>query len=222
MALEAAQTNTNPQIRQVTPRKIMQASLALNGAYSLFLDDLFEGASDFSALYHRLDTFSLSQRLFSRWAEQANKLELGDEYSLVDEFAEMTGLRGWYEWKPDPGTHKVTETPSKEGTTNPELLREKYPAAVWFLLDALKRYASMDVEQVRAIAFEIGMLGRSGLDYASPEKKYTLRSIPGETFSGLQLMCLMHAGFKRIAPDMDSGMDLNEPFLQALELFNAV
>src|SRR6266480_2250182 len=32
MALEAAQTNTNPQIRQVTPRKIMQGSLALNGA----------------------------------------------------------------------------------------------------------------------------------------------------------------------------------------------
>src|SRR6058998_2183711 len=105
MALEAAQTNTNPQIRQVTPRKIMQASLALNGAYSLFLDDLFDGASDFSALYHCLDTFSLSQRLFSRWAEQAEKLEPGDEYNLVNEFAEMTGLRAWYEWKPDPGQH---------------------------------------------------------------------------------------------------------------------
>jgi hypothetical protein len=115
--------------------------------------------------------------------------------------------------------HEVAESPAKEGTTNPELLREKYPAAVWFLLDALKRYAPMDVEQVRAIAFEIGMLGRSGLDYASPEKKYTLRSIPGETFSGLQLMCLMHGGFKRIAPDLDSGMDLEEPFLTALQLY---
>ncbi len=30
----------------------------------------------------------------------------------------------------------------------------------------------------------------------------------------------MHAGFKPIAPDLDSGMDLEEPFLQALELFN--
>ncbi len=77
----------------------------------------------------------------------------------------------------------------------------------------------LDVEQVRAIAFEIATLGRSGLDYASPEKKYTLRTIPGETFSGLQLMSLMHAGFKRIQPDLDSGMDLEEPFLAALELF---
>jgi hypothetical protein len=77
----------------------------------------------------------------------------------------------------------------------------------------------MDVEQVRAIAFEIGMLGRKGLDYSSAEKKYTLRTIPGESFSGLHLMCLLHAGFKRIAPDIDSGMDLEEPFLTALQMF---
>jgi hypothetical protein len=28
------------------------------------------------------------------------------------------------------------------------------------------------------------------------------------------------AGFKRIAPDQDTGMDLNEPWIAALELFN--
>src|SRR5206468_2820571 len=83
----SAQTNTSPQIRQVTPRKIMQASLALNGAYSLFLDNLFAGASTFSALYRRFETFALSQRLFDRWVEQVDKLEPGDEYKLVDEFA---------------------------------------------------------------------------------------------------------------------------------------
>jgi len=43
----------------------------------------------------------------------------------------------------------------------------------------------------------------------------------GESFSGLQLMCLMYAGFKRIAPEQDTGMDLNEPWITALELFNA-
>jgi hypothetical protein len=29
----------------------------------------------------------------------------------------------------------------------------------------------------------------------------------------------MYAGFKRIAPDQDTGMDLNEPWITALELF---
>jgi hypothetical protein len=28
----------------------------------------------------------------------------------------------------------------------------------------------------------------------------------------------MHAGLKRLAPDTDTGMDLDEPFLKALEL----
>jgi len=79
----------------------------------------------------------------------------------------------------------------------------------------------MPVEKVREIAFEVAVAGQSGLDYASPDKKYTLQTIPGETFSGLQMMCLMHAGFKRFAPDMDTGMDLQEPFLAALGMFNA-
>ncbi len=34
-------------------------------------------------------------------------------------------------------------------------------------------------------------------------------------------MCLMYAGFKRVAPEHDVGMDLNEPFLTALEVHQA-
>ena len=77
----------------------------------------------------------------------------------------------------------------------------------------------MPVEKIKEIAVEIGMVGRDGLDYASPDQKYTLKSLPDEKFSGLHLMCLMYAGFKRIAPEHDVQMDLNEPFLIALEMF---
>jgi len=31
-------------------------------------------------------------------------------------------------------------------------------------------------------------------------------------------MCLMFAGFKRVAPEQDVGIDLEEPFLAALSL----
>ena len=67
--------------------------------------------------------------------------------------------------------------------------------------------------------FEVGLLGQAGLDYATTDKKYTLRAIPGESSSGLEMMCLMHAGFRRIAPEMETGMDLDEPYLVALEMF---
>jgi Tfp pilus assembly protein PilF len=218
MALEAWKTNTNPDIRRVTPRKIMQASIALNGAWSLFLDHLFHGASAFAPLYRRFDTFPLSQRLFNRWLERSDKLAPGDEYNLVDEFAEMIGLRGWYEWKADRGGHEITETAPKEGTTNPALLHEKHPAAVFYFLDAFKRFDAMKAEEIRNIAFEIALLGRKGLDYSDAEKKYELNSIPNQKFSGLHLMCLMFAGFKRVAPEQDVGMDLEEPFLTALQI----
>jgi len=42
------------------------------------------------------------------------------------------------------------------------------------------------------ITFEVARLGESGLDYANPEKKYTLSAYPGESFSGLQFMCLIN------------------------------
>jgi tetratricopeptide (TPR) repeat protein len=218
LALEAWQTNSDPDIRKVTPRKIMQASLALNGAWSLFVDDLFEGASAFAVFYRGFDTFGLSQRLFKHWVEHSENLGPGDEYKLVDEFAEMIGLRGWYEWKDDPGQHEVTEAPRKEGTTNPTLLREKRPAAVFYFLDAFKRFDAMTADEIRNVALEIALIGRAGLDYASPEEKYELKTIPNRKFSGLHLMCLMYAGFKRISPEHDVGMELNEPFVTALQL----
>ena len=134
----------------------------------------------------------------------------------------VSEVQNWYEWKPDTGDHDVTTPPRHarhEGTTNPELLQEKHPAAVFHFLSALERYDTLPVEKVREIAVEIGVLGHDGLDYADPEPKYTLRSIPGQNFSGLQLMCLMYAGFKRFAPELDPGIDLHEPFLTALKLF---
>ena len=130
------------------------------------------------------------------------------------------GLRGWYEWKQDSGQHEITAEPLKEGTTNPALLKAKQPAAVFYFLDAFKRYDAMTPEEVRNVAFEIAMVGRSGLDYSSPDEKYQLRTLPERKFSGLHLMCLMYAGFQRVAPGHDVGMDLNEPFLTALQLHN--
>ena len=130
----------------------------------------------------------------------------------------MTGLRGWYDWKIDPGQHDVRELPRQEGTTNPALLREKNPAAVFYFLDAFKRFDAMTPDEIRNVALEIALIGRAGLDYASPEKKYELKTIPNRKFSGLHLMCLMYAGFKRILPEHDVGMELNEPFVTALQL----
>lgn len=87
----------------------------------------------------------------------------------------------------------------------PELLQEKHPAAVWHLLDALKRFDSLDPRRVGEITFEVAHLGENGLDYANPEKKYTLSAYPSESFLGLQLMCLMYM------PDSNASFPIRIP-----------
>ena len=63
------------------------------------------------------------------------------------------------------------------------------------------------------------MLGRSGLDINSPDRKYTLRTLPGE-FSGLQLVAYMYVGYKQLDPNVDAGIDFSKEYSTALELFD--
>jgi hypothetical protein len=49
--------------------------------------------------------------------------------------------------------------------------------------------------------------------------RISLGVLPFKELSAFQLMCLMFAGFKRVAPEHDVGMDLNDSFLTALSLF---
>ena len=85
-------------------------------------------------------------------------------------------------------------------------------------LSALQKFAAMTPAEVQTIGFEIALLGRSGLDVNNPDRKYALRSLPGE-FTGLQLMSYMFVAFKQIAPDRDIGFDLSKEYEQALKLF---
>jgi hypothetical protein len=92
--------------------------------------------------------------------------------------------------------------------------------AVMYSLGALERFEAMRSDEVRAVAFEIAMLGRQGIDVNNSDVIYTLRSIPGE-FTGLQLMSLMYVAFKQIAPEQDIGFDLSQEYDAALQLRGA-
>jgi hypothetical protein len=66
------------------------------------------------------------------------------------------------------------------------------------------------------------MLGQEGIDYSDSRRRHRLKAAPGEEFSGLEILCLLYAGLKRIAPaGTDPGVDLNDEFAMALELFNS-
>ena len=76
----------------------------------------------------------------------------------------------------------------------------------------------MSTNEVQAIGVEIAILGQNGLDLTIPNKKYTLRSLPGE-FSGLHLCSIMYAAFKQFAPNDDVGIDFSKEYKAAKASF---
>lgn len=77
MVNEALQVNTNPEILKITPRKIQRATLAMNGAYCLFLDDLFEGATTFAAPYRTMENFDMAKQLYQHWVQHSGQIAGG-------------------------------------------------------------------------------------------------------------------------------------------------
>jgi tetratricopeptide (TPR) repeat protein len=215
LLMKEAEGSLQPRITSSLPRQFVRASVAMNGATALFLDALFGGATAYADPYRSHESFSVSKRLHAMFIERQPTLGPGDEYEIVDEWGKVLGLSDWYEWRSDEDR---AGTPEPDETADDELLRERHPAAVAYFLDALRRFERMTDEEVRTMSMEIAAVGMGGLDYASPDQKYTLQSLPGGSFSGLQLMCLMYAGFHSFAPEVDVGMDLREPFSMAVRL----
>ena len=92
--------------------------------------------------------------------------------------------------------------------------------AVFYLLAALQLFKQKRDEEVRNISFEIALIGREGLDINNPQKKYRIKLLEGE-YTGLQLVCYMYAGFKRIDHLLDVGIDLSKEYQFAMKLFSS-
>jgi tetratricopeptide (TPR) repeat protein len=202
--------------KRLTPRSIYNATLAMEAGYAIFIDHLWRGRTNYTAAYQSTRHYREGQKLFALWLDAKESFEPGDEYDLVDQIAEALRVQGWYSWRVDE------ESLAEEvgGITNQELLEAKEMASAMYCLSALRRFENMNREEIRQIVGEIALLGSRGLDYSSHEKKYSLSSLEGEQFSGLELMCMMYVGFKDIEPTIDVGVDLSRPYQIALKMHN--
>ena len=222
------------EIRGMAPRKIYQANVAMNCATAHFMDDLFGQRTNYAAAYQKSGMQSVGLTLYKLWQKAVPTLTPGDEFALVDAFAKQLKLTNWYTWQseedspsrtpqptvgPTPPSDPISQTTSgADGPTNPELLEAKEPATVMYLLDALRTFENMDLAQVNAITQEVALIGMNGLDYASNEKQYVLKTLPDDRYTGLQLMAYMHVGLKIVEPDIDSGMPFEEAYEAALKI----
>lgn len=219
----AASVGLDKRSRSIVPGSLLKMNDALNGAMALFVDELSGGATVFFAQYEDTGRAKLARSVHDL-CKQARD-EPGAEYRLVDSVAELLGRGEWFGWKDDPGEFEIVEKLAHGdmgGVTNPSLLKKKSSEAVPFLLSALRRFGRMENEAIKKLTMEAALLGQEGLDYSDKSKHHRLKALPGESLSGLEVMCILYAGLKRIAPaDTNLGMDLNDEFAMALELYQS-
>lgn len=103
LAHDALTVTMRKDLRDFVPPTLQRINDALNGAYALFVDELFDHATDFAASYHPMPTFALSQKLHGMLKEANTSFRPSIEYELVDAFADQLGIRDWYSWKLDSG-----------------------------------------------------------------------------------------------------------------------
>lgn len=154
---------------------------------------------DAQAMFGLGETLALLGRQMEAEAAYKKVMEI-DEFGKIAELAQ-SALR------------KMAEQSFKDGAAGG--LR---PDAIMYCLSAMETFAKMPQEQVKRIAFEIAMKGRTGLDTNEPTQQYQLSSLAGQ-FSGLNLVCLMYVAFKSIAPQTDVGFDLSKEYAAAKSLY---
>lgn len=213
---EAVKGCSAPEIVRVVPRRILHASRFLNGCYAAFVDQQYSGALAASLPFIKMGAMERGLKLFKLWEEAIRDHSPGREYDLVDRFAAELRLTDWFAWMKDTG--EPAPAPERAGTTNPELLAMKSPAAVFYFLDILQRFDAMEPEAIKRVAGEAAVTGRDGLNFASPDKSYKLPSYGPDALSGLEVMCLMFAAFQRVAPQHDIGIELHDAYHKALAM----
>ena len=91
------------------------------------------------------------------------------------------------------------------------------PDVMMYIAGALQTFKLLGPAKRQAIALEIAMLGRLGLDINDPADKYKLKSLPGK-FTGLHLLAIMFTAFRQIDPTMETGADFGAEYQAALQL----
>ncbi|RZJ93906.1 MAG: tetratricopeptide repeat protein [Hymenobacter sp.] len=93
-------------------------------------------------------------------------------------------------------------------------------AVMFYCLDAIKYLDGKSRDKVQEVAFEIGMLGRSGINPDDRTRKFNLASVPGKTFTSLQMLAWMYTSFRELDSSLDTGLDFGKEFEMARTMFD--
>jgi len=98
----------------------------------------------------------------------------------------------------------------------------RHTALSSFMFDAIKKLSALTADKVKAIAMEIAMLGANGID-VSRSGGYTLKTMPGEDFSGYRILADYYVSRKIALPEhlAKVGLPFDDAYALAQQMYDA-
>jgi hypothetical protein len=235
MINEGKQAVTDKRAVELSPRKVLSDSKVYNIVNALQLKELY-GVDLIAGFKSALIEEKKAQTFYSEYKEYEADRQPAEEYELVQHWADDLRLSNYFELIDEAAYRRRTASPldtltaiendpfdlagdesykQQEMETFQQRAKEQglNMAVVMYMVGALDYFSTMNPEQIKAIAFEIAMLGIHGI---SPEKQgYKLNGIPDKTFSGYHLIAYYYVSWALAIPEMLEGLQL--PYAQEYE-----
>ena len=213
------------------PLIIVEASRIMNLVQALQLKNLY-GLDFIGAHNPSKPELNKANSLFLEYQAYKDTYKPGDEYELFEYFIQTLRLQGLMDLKsedslfidnPDHLNFESLITKTREEEKLEQQFQEAHkdgedPTITFvmsmYMLNALEELIPLEKNKVKAIAYDIAMLGMGGI---SPTKKsgYTIPSLPGKDFGGYQMLAWYYVSWSIAVPEMVD--QLNLPFSKAYD-----
>ncbi|CAN5624889.1 hypothetical protein BH23BAC1_BH23BAC1_39620 [soil metagenome] len=234
MLQEGIEATTKSEIVKNTPPLILSKSKTFNLINALHFKDLF-----FVDLLneHKPTKIELDQanEFYNEFKGYRHDKEPGEEYELVQHWAEDLKLDSYFELVPEAEHRlKTVEDVLSEIESDPYGLNTKDPskkrkmkkfleshsdkglntAVAIYMAGALEFLNPMPKSKVKELAFEFATLGMTGID---PKKDgYSIQSINNKSFTGYQALAYYYVSWAIAIPEMLTQLQM--PFDKEYEL----
>ncbi|MEX2369767.1 MAG: hypothetical protein WD578_02085, partial [Bacteroidales bacterium] len=230
---QGIEANTRPDIIKITPTKVLSASITYNLVSAMHFRDLF--GVDFIADHKpKKSEVDKAAELYKEFQDYRHDKDPGEEYNLVQFWAEDLNVDGYFELVDENKSSKSADSVLNDIEKDPYGLDEDDPskerkmkqfiethgdkdtnmAVAMHMVIALEYFAGMPQEDVKKIAMEIAQVGITGID---PKKDgYKIPSIKGSSFSGYKTLAYYYVSWAIAIPEMLPQLQM--PFDREYEL----
>jgi tetratricopeptide (TPR) repeat protein len=222
------------EIKELFPKFVVDCNVVMNLVHVYQIKEFF--GIDISDRYDDVIIYKAqASKLYNNFKNKQIALKPGDEYDLVNYWGNELKLTKYFNIVleqlkrdsddilksilKDPLNLENESRPEQQNRIKLEIGSSDSMAVVMYCLAALQLFEGKDESYVKEITFEIALLGSYGLNLDDKVKQYSLKSIPDKKFTALQLLAYEYVGFQIIDPSVDAGLDFNQEYENAKQLF---